>query len=317
MKGSYRHIVCVLTGTHDQEEVINQALRLASKHQAALSVLLTLDALPPNAQMIMQSASYLESTEEIESMAQRWLNQQAATWHTSSTVNTFVRTGHQTTCIIDLVNEQKADLVLKQADDDILDRWFGNDDIHLLRECPCPVWITHKDFPNDDKTVIAAVDLNYHYSPDVVARKRALNMEILRHATRIALVEFAQLNIVHIYEVVPESILRDGFIQIDQPALSEEKAMIADERQDSLDELMAMLSAEIEEETMMFLKPKTKLIEGDASRQLVKFVEEIDASLLVMGTAGRKGLSGLLLGNTAESVVHQINCALITVKTTI
>ena len=315
VKGRYRHLVCVLTGTHHQEEVIEQALHVARNHQAEISMLLALDELPPNAQMIMQSVSYLESTEAMEVMAKHWLDDQVSSWDTEIPINASVTFGSQTANIIALVEKTQADLVIKQADDDVLERWFGNDDVNLLRQCPCPVWITHQGQAEKYKTIVAAVDLNYHYAPDVVAQKRALNMEILRHATRIALLEFAQLHIVHVYDVVPESILRDGFIQFDQPALQEEKALIAQERQTVLDELMAMLASEVEDATLTFLRPTTTLIEGEPAIKLGQFVKQADADLLVMGTAGRKGVAGLLLGNTTESVIHQVECALVAVKT--
>jgi nucleotide-binding universal stress UspA family protein len=36
--------------------------------------------------------------------------------------------------------------------------------------------------------------------------------------------------------------------------------------------------------------------------------------LLVMGTVCRTGISGVLLGNTAETVLDQVDCSLLTVK---
>ena len=36
--------------------------------------------------------------------------------------------------------------------------------------------------------------------------------------------------------------------------------------------------------------------------------------LVVMGTAGRSGISGLVIGNTAEAILSQLRCALLAVK---
>jgi universal stress protein E len=33
-----------------------------------------------------------------------------------------------------------------------------------------------------------------------------------------------------------------------------------------------------------------------------------------MGTLGRAGIAGLLIGNTAEKILHQVECSVMTVK---
>jgi universal stress protein E len=33
-----------------------------------------------------------------------------------------------------------------------------------------------------------------------------------------------------------------------------------------------------------------------------------------MGTVGRAGIAGLLIGNTAEKILHQVECSVMTVK---
>jgi len=44
-------------------------------------------------------------------------------------IRTVLRNGH--------------DLVIKPAENpDFIERLFGSDDMHLLRKCPCPVWLT-------------------------------------------------------------------------------------------------------------------------------------------------------------------------------
>jgi nucleotide-binding universal stress UspA family protein len=40
--------------------------------------------------------------------------------------------------------------------------------------------------------------------------------------------------------------------------------------------------------------------------------EQID--LIVMGTVGRSGISGLFIGNTAEKVLQKVDCSVLAVK---
>jgi nucleotide-binding universal stress UspA family protein len=46
----------------------------------------------------------------------------------------------------------------------------------------------------------------------------------------------------------------------------------------------------------------------------VSLANRLEADLIVLGTVGRTGLQGLLLGNTAESVLLHSDCDVLTVK---
>jgi nucleotide-binding universal stress UspA family protein len=53
---------------------------------------------------------------------------------------------------------------------------------------------------------------------------------------------------------------------------------------------------------------------GNASGVILDKTVELEASLLVMGTLGRSGIAGLFVGNTAEKILDQAPCSLLTVK---
>lgn len=56
------------------------------------------------------------------------------------------------------------------------------------------------------------------------------------------------------------------------------------------------------------------LLKGDISQRLKEYSRENRVDLLVMGSVARTGISGLLIGNTAERVVGKIGCSLLAVK---
>ena len=56
------------------------------------------------------------------------------------------------------------------------------------------------------------------------------------------------------------------------------------------------------------------LITGDPAAAIVRFAEEENADLIVMGTHGRTGLSRLLMGSVAESVVGRAKCPVLTLR---
>jgi nucleotide-binding universal stress UspA family protein len=46
----------------------------------------------------------------------------------------------------------------------------------------------------------------------------------------------------------------------------------------------------------------TAVVKGDAAEQIVKYAEDKDIDLIIMGTHGRKGLDRVLFGSVAEKV---------------
>lgn len=47
---------------------------------------------------------------------------------------------------------------------------------------------------------------------------------------------------------------------------------------------------------------------------LPRLADRLDDDLIVMGTVGRTGLSGLIMGNTAESILRSVRCSVLAVK---
>jgi len=56
------------------------------------------------------------------------------------------------------------------------------------------------------------------------------------------------------------------------------------------------------------------LLDGTPSREIVRYAEENDIDLVVMGTHGRGGIDRLLLGSVAEKVVRASHVPVLTVR---
>jgi nucleotide-binding universal stress UspA family protein len=59
---------------------------------------------------------------------------------------------------------------------------------------------------------------------------------------------------------------------------------------------------------------ETHVVQGVAPSAIVAVAEKCQADLIVMGTHGRSGLSRMVLGSVAESVMRQAHCPVLTVK---
>jgi universal stress protein E len=55
-------------------------------------------------------------------------------------------------------------------------------------------------------------------------------------------------------------------------------------------------------------------LEGDASDLVPRLAVEKGIDVIVMGTVCRAGVPGLFIGNTAERVLRQVSCSVLTVK---
>ncbi|MFC1788938.1 universal stress protein [Thermodesulfobacteriota bacterium] len=53
---------------------------------------------------------------------------------------------------------------------------------------------------------------------------------------------------------------------------------------------------------------------GDPGEMIADYADKNGIDLIVMGTIGRSGLAGLLIGSTAEKVIDQVNCSVLTIK---
>jgi len=63
-----------------------------------------------------------------------------------------------------------------------------------------------------------------------------------------------------------------------------------------------------------FTNYKTIIVSGIPYEEIIRKAEEMGASLLVVGTHGRKGLDHLIFGSTAERVVRSASCPVLTIR---
>ena len=314
MDSHFTNILCVLSDSHRQDDVVAQAIHIAKSNQASLTIMLTLEALPPNANMVMESFAYIDSHQSMESQARNWLTEQEETWSKEYPVQTVVKIGHPLIDIVTDVLRHHYDLVIKRSEEGFLDRLFGGLDIRLFRKCPCPVWVLSKKNRSQYKNVVAALDLNYHYPKHEISIRKKLNLDILRHAARIAMLEFAQLHIVHVFDAVPENIVRDGFITVDNDQMETDLAKIHDEREQALESLLSELESELAPDIIDFLQPEKHIVHGYPRREIAATTKSLNTDVIVMGTVARIGVPGFIMGGTAEETIQQLNCAVVGIK---
>lgn len=205
--------------------------------------------------------------------------------------------------IIQEVLRSQHDLVMISADGGggLKEMLFGNTTLHLMRKCPCPVWVIKPGQSKQFSRVLAAVDL----VPDD-EKRMALNTKILQLATSLARLGQSELLIFHAWEMHGESILRGrgGFSTEEIERLLRETKDI--HRQGLIDLL--------QQHSLQDLNYKVYLLKGEAGDLITELARAKAIDLIVMGTVSRAGIAGLLIGNTAEKVIRRVDCSMLTVK---
>jgi nucleotide-binding universal stress UspA family protein len=88
---------------------------------------------------------------------------------------------------------------------------------------------------------------------------------------------------------------------------------LRDETRNDLGQRLEHLMQEIDRDGIGTVR--THLERGDdPAESIVELTQKQEVDLLVMGTVCRTGLSGFLIGNTAEEVLGAVDCSVLTVK---
>ena len=179
---------------------------------------------------------------------------------------------------------------------------FGSTTMHLMRQCPCPVWVMNPAQPKHCRHILAAVDPTPFYE-----QRNALNIQIMDLATSLAHRERCELLIIHTWSFAVESHVRSGRVKVPQSKIDEWGRGLRNKHRRSLGELLQLYDLEN-------LKHQVYLLKGEAGRLIPALAAAKEVELIVMGTLSRSGVAGLLIGNTAEKVLRQVDCSVLTVK---
>jgi nucleotide-binding universal stress UspA family protein len=179
---------------------------------------------------------------------------------------------------------------------------FGSTAMHLMRKCPCPVWVVKKGENERYDRIIAAVD------PDPSDEQRnQLNFKIMDLATSLAKLEQSELLVVHAWSLYGETILRGGVGRMDREKIDKLVREAEAEHEEGLNNLL-------EKYDLQGLNHQVHLIKGTAGIVIPDVAEKERADLIVMGTLSRSGVAGFLIGNTAEKILQKVDCSVLALK---
>jgi len=172
---------------------------------------------------------------------------------------------------------------------------IGSTATKLARLCPCPVWITRSKGPAGLKSILVPLDFS-------AASERALS-----HAAVLAATSGATLHLLHVYDT--EDL--HGMLPLSEETRAELAQWRRRARRAALDRLQHSL------ETIADAHGVTAaihVVQGTPWKVICATAKRLAADLIVVGSVGRSGIPGMLVGNTAERVLHACESSLLVVK---
>lgn len=287
----FKNILSVYDGGSGAEDALDQAILLARSNQARLTIV----------DLIEDNDTSISARRGRERGLQRLLPGIKA--ESVDEAEAHVLVGTPFLEIIRHVLRARHDLVIANAEGGSVVRnvFFGSTATHLVRKCPCPVWIIKPGQTVHYGRILAAIDPALDEP-----RHDTLNRKILDLATSLASMSGARLDIVHVWDVAGND--RDTLAS-EAPASVHAEILHRHEQlhHDAVHAILQDYSlAEIDYEILLH--------RGLPRRVLVEIVQERRADLVVMGTVNQTGIPGLIIGNAAETVLGAVRCGVLAVK---
>jgi nucleotide-binding universal stress UspA family protein len=216
-------------------------------------------------------------------------------------VDVAVRTGKTTVELVRAAVEGGFDLVIKGAKGRAEGGLsiFGTTAMHLIRKCPVPVWVVGETVkPPTPPKVLAAIDPGWEEDGD------PFSVKILKQAARLADWLGGELHVCHAWDFENELLLSRHL------SSAELACMALDERRAGQRRVRCVL--EVAEHPLQ--PSRIHLLKGPAEIEIARLAFEGAFHVVVMGSVGRSGIMGMLIGEMAEKLIARLNCGVLCIK---
>ena len=308
----FKNILVVVDLTQSSSLALLRAVELAQNNQASLTVVGVVPKMTAGIGMPEGGPISADLQKYANAAAKKSLEEAIRHFMSQIDIQAKVLVGTPFMEIIKEVLSNDHDLVIKSPENiGWLDRLFGSDDMHLLRKCPCPVWLVKQSTSNTYRRILTAIDVDTDHPPNELAKRYKLNIQILEMAVSQALSDFAELHVVHAWQAIGE---RNPFIFNSDVKSHEYTENILSKHNEELDKLIDEVISKTNADVGKFLNLQKHLIKGLPQKEIPALVNELGVDLVVMGTVARTGIPGFFIGNTAETILSQIKCSVLAVK---
>jgi universal stress protein E len=173
---------------------------------------------------------------------------------------------------------------------------FGNTAKKVLRRCPCPVWMCRPEPYDRPLNILVASDL--HPASEVGLRLAvALGQWV---SATIHVLHAIDYPVYHLWlTALPDEVGRDYH----QRVLGHAEKMLHEQLERTDYRALA-------DPIRVHITDKV----GKPDQVILKCIKDYHIDLLVIGTIGRTGATGVMIGNTAERLLPEVSCSVLAVK---
>ena len=279
----FNNILVVFNEVVGNDDTLTQATALAKRNNARLTVVEVISDLGLPLSVIAEKEKLLHRLTE-------------STRQDGITLDTVVLRGTPFLEIIRQVLREKHDLVMMAAEGDegYRNLFFGSTSFHLMRKCPCSVWVIKPGMQKDYARILAAIGPN----SDNVSENE-LNIKIMDLATSLTHMNKSELHIAQAWEVTgPDFETLRSEPAVLGPGGTHEEILHRHEsvHRKNLERYLGRYKLDD-------IKHQIHLLRGRPDFILPQLVDTLAIDLIVMGTVSRTGIPGFFIGNTAESIL--------------
>jgi universal stress protein E len=162
----------------------------------------------------------------------------------------------------------------------------GSTASRLIRKCPASVWVVKDEHVGPPKVVLTATDFS------------TVGWKAVKRGALIAQHANAKIHLLHVIDEgdIPKSLFDNA------------------SRKEISDSVEKRLYEGLESNGIDREQVNLHLSTGTPWQEVARLSRHLSVDLIAIGTVGRNGIPGLLLGNTAEKVLSTCDCSILAVK---
>ncbi len=297
----FREILVVARPEEDTPQVVARAAELAERNRARLTLFDVVPELDGRRSTIEHGGSTIDLQQLLLDARRQELEELAGRVMTVET-RVAVASGVPFVAIIQRVLGYHHDLVITAPDGEAPGRGLrgATTTLHLLRKCPSPVWV-------DDPRTWGRRDVVVALGPLPEDGDDTLNQTLLQLGSSLARIQRGAVHVVHAWRFQGEQLLRSRRARLRSSvvdALVDEERITAEKR----------FAEALDAVDLSGVEAHGHLRHGTPSDVISDVVDAAQPGVVVMGTLARAGLRGLIIGNTAERVLGDLEASVIAVK---
>lgn len=172
---------------------------------------------------------------------------------------------------------------------------FGSTSNKLLRTCPVPVWVVKPGEVRELREVLIATDFS------------EVGLQVSAAGVAVAKLLNAKLFVAHALEFPFETYLHTAGVS--EAEIAGYRKRLHQEAHDNVLQQLSQCDYRTVQQGV-----KVEILEGSPDSVIPKLIDDDEIDLLVIGTHGRSGFSGMLLGNTVERLIPHVHSSLLVIK---